>query len=106
MSETIGRFDVVERLAWDHPVAACVARDPTLGRSVTLRYVSQAASGLRREAMAPAHVDHVGIATLHEVLRQEDRLVVVFEHVGGVPLVKWLATRRRTAEVRALVAAS
>src|SRR5689334_22697315 len=106
MSETIGRFEVVERLAWDHPVAACVARDPTLGRLVTLRHVNQTAGGLRREAMAPAHVDHIGIATLHEVLRQEDRLVIVFEHVGGIPLVRWLATKRRTAELRALVAAS
>jgi serine/threonine protein kinase len=64
--------------------------DETLGREVALKIldttIADSAARLRAEASALARLSHPGIATVFELLEDDDRLVMVMELVRGQTL--------------------
>ncbi|MCE9580621.1 MAG: hypothetical protein K8W52_46300, partial [Deltaproteobacteria bacterium] len=98
--ETIGRFTIIAMLDGD----AGLARDPTLGREVVVRRFDPPpdAAALRREVL-PATSALDGIASLHEVVRDGDAWVAVFEPVAGEPLTRWACAPGRSAREVAAV---
>lgn len=73
--------------------AVWLAEDPRLGRQVALKMVlpanlddAAARARLMKEARAAAALNHPHIATVHDVLEVEGRVVIVFEYVEGETL--------------------
>ena len=64
--------------------------DETLGRDVALKIldttIADSAARLRAEAAALARLTHPGIATIYELVEDDDRLVMVMELVRGQTL--------------------
>lgn len=58
---------------------------------------SDAGATMRREAQTLAKLKHHGIASLHDAGTTRDgRAYAILEYVRGVPLTKWIATKRLT----------
>jgi len=77
-----------------------LAEDERLGRRVALKFLPRADSAdperrerLRREARALASLSHPGIAAVHALEEQGDRLFLVMEYIEGETLAERLARR-------------
>jgi eukaryotic-like serine/threonine-protein kinase len=88
--QKIGQYLVVERLGNGGMSSVYRAVDETLGRDVALKIldttIADSAARLRAEASALARLSHPGIATVYELLEDDDRLVMVMELVRGQTL--------------------
>jgi len=86
----IGQYLVIERLGNGGMGSVYRGVDETLGREVALKIlntaVADSAARLRAEASALARLSHPGIATVYELLEDDDRLVMVMELVRGQTL--------------------
>ena len=88
--QKIGQYLVVERLGNGGMGSVYRGVDETLGREVALKIldttIADSAARLRAEASALARLSHPGIATVYELLEDDDRLVMVMELVRGQTL--------------------
>lgn len=79
------RYDVRSRLGADETGRTFLARDGLVGRDVVLKELSVDDDGrieaVLRDAHAVAGLDHPRLASLHDVVRTDDRAVLVVEHV-------------------------
>jgi predicted Ser/Thr protein kinase len=87
VARKIGQYRVIERLGAGGMGHVYRAIDESLGRDVALKILDagtdNAAARLRSEAAALARIDHSGIATVHELIEDDGRLVMVMEFVRG-----------------------
>ncbi len=93
----IGRYEVREHLGSGGMGVVYAARDPKLDRTVALKIVRapRLADRSLREAQAMARLAHPNVVAVHDVITQDDELVIVLELVPGLTLTQWL-TRPRT----------
>jgi len=88
--QKIGQYLVVERLGTGGMGSVYRGVDETLGRDVALKIldttIADSAARLRAEASALARLTHPGIATVYELVEDDDRLVMVMELVRGQTL--------------------
>jgi len=87
LTQKIGQYRVIDRLGAGGMGRVYRALDETLGREVALKVIDapteNAAARLRSEAAALARLSHPGIATVHELIEDDGRLVMVMELVRG-----------------------
>ena len=86
----VGPYHVVRQLGAGGMGVVWLAEDTRLNRKVALKTVKTADAGttegrqrLMREARAAAALSHPHIATVHDVLDVEGKVIVVFEYVEG-----------------------
>ena len=81
LTQKIGQYRVIDRLGAGGMGRVYRALDETLGREVALKVIDapteNAAARLRSEAAALARLSHPGIATVHELIEDDGRLVMV-----------------------------
>ena len=112
--QTIGHFQLLDRVGVGAHGSVWSARDTELDRTVAVKLprkgqLSQADSELFiREARAAAQLKHPHIVNVLEVGRHEDRIYIVTDFIRGLDLADWLtnqqATPREAAELCATVA--
>ena len=87
LTQKIGQYRVIDRLGAGGMGRVYRALDESLGREVALKVIDapteNAAARLRSEAAALARLSHPGIATVHELIEDDGRLVMVMELVRG-----------------------
>ncbi|HSC27111.1 MAG TPA: protein kinase [Vicinamibacterales bacterium] len=86
---TVGKYRVVDRLGRGGMGTVYKAVDETLDREVAIKVLnpdlndSEVLKRFRAEAVTLARLNHPGIATLYELHRHEDDLLMVMEFVRG-----------------------
>jgi hypothetical protein len=100
MPETVGKYEIVERIGRGGMGLVYKARDPILDRFVALKVISTDADiteELRarffREAQACARLSHPNIVTVYDMGEHEGRLFFVMELLEGDELRKLIAQR-------------
>jgi serine/threonine protein kinase len=100
MPETIGHYNVLDRIGSGGIGEVFRARDTRLGRTVALKVVSnEIASNPERRARFLADVrplmalSHPNIATVYEVAEEAGAVYLVLEFVPGEPLSRLIAGR-------------
>jgi serine/threonine-protein kinase len=103
--ETLGRYEVIERLGQGSMGTVYKARDPIMGRDVAIkRILDQAVEGPEgaefrerffREARAAGRLAHPGIVTVFDVSEHEGIPFLVMEYVAGRTLQSILQTDER-----------
>lgn len=90
---SVGPYHIVRQLGAGGMGVVWLAEDTRLNRKVALKTVKSSAADttegrqrLMREARAAAALNHPHIATVHDVLDIEGKVVVVFEYVEGESL--------------------
>ena len=93
VGRVIGSFEVRSHLGSGGMGEVYRARDRRLGRDVALKFLTpawapdaEARDRLRREALAASALNHPHICTLHDIVDDEGRPVLVMEIVEGEPL--------------------
>ena len=93
VGRVIGSFEVVSHLGSGGMGEVYRARDRRLERDVALKFLTpalapdaEARERLRREALAASALNHPHICTLHDIVDDEGRPVLVMEIVEGEPL--------------------
>ena len=93
VGRVIGSFEVLSHLGSGGMGEVYRARDRRLGRDVALKFLTPASAPdaearerLRREALAASALNHPHICTLHDLVDDEGRPVLVMEIVEGEPL--------------------
>src|SRR4051812_13729116 len=88
----IGRYTLIDVLGEGGMGVVFRAVDEELGREVALKmlktaqvYSATQIERFQREARSTARLRHPGIATLHEIGRDDDSLYLVLELVRGAP---------------------
>jgi WD40 repeat protein/tRNA A-37 threonylcarbamoyl transferase component Bud32 len=101
--QTLGRFQILERLGQGSFGVVYRARDTVLDRIVAVKLPHRESlqspetlERFRREARAAAQLRHPGIVTVHEVLDIDSRPVIVSDFISGVSLKAYLVLRRLT----------
>ena len=101
MPETVGKYEIVERIGRGGMGLVYKARDPILDRFVALKVISTDADiteELRarffREAQACARLSHPNIVTVYDMGEHEGRLFFVMELLEGDELRKLIAQRK------------
>lgn len=89
----LGPYEILEPLGAGGMGEVYRARDRRLGRDVALKFLTPALASdaeardrLRREALAASALNHPYICTLHDIVEDEGRPVLVMEIVEGEPL--------------------
>jgi serine/threonine protein kinase len=106
-----GRYVVERRLGRGGMGTVYVAQDTVLGRLVALKVLDErdadGSSTLRtrllREARLAARVEHERVARIYDVGEHAGQAFVAMEYVRGVTLRAWMAERRTTAEIAAVL---
>ena len=89
IGKTVGKYRVLERLGRGGMGTVYKAVDETLDREVAIKVLnpdlgeSDLLKRFRAEAVTLARLNHPGIATLYELHRHEDDLLMVMEFVRG-----------------------
>ena len=89
LGRTIGKYRVVEKIGRGGMGTVYKAIDETLDREVAIKALNrdlgenEVVRRFRAEAMTLARLNHPGIATIYELLRAEDELLMVMEFVRG-----------------------
>ncbi len=89
LGKTVGRYKIVERLGRGGMGTVYKAVDETLDRDVAIKVLnadlgdSDILKRFRAEAVTLARLNHPGIATLYELHRDGDELLMVMEFVRG-----------------------
>ncbi|REJ87172.1 MAG: hypothetical protein DWQ34_25680 [Planctomycetota bacterium] len=114
--ETIGHFQLLERVGIGAFGAVWKARDTELDRTVAVKIPrqiqlsSEETEKFLREARAAAQLKHPGIVSVHEVGRDDDTVYIVSDFVEGVSLSSRLTagpmTVREASELCAKIADS
>lgn len=81
------RYRLIERLGRGAYATVYSAYDTRMGRVVAIKVIEDAADvdgRALREAQTAAKLDHPHIVTVHEVLRDERRTLLITEYVDGV----------------------
>jgi serine/threonine-protein kinase len=92
VGKTVGKYRVVERIGRGGMGIVYKAVDETLDRDVAIKVLnSEFTDGdilkrFRAEAVTLARLNHPGIATIYELHRQDDELMMVMEFVRGETL--------------------
>ena len=93
VGRVIGSFEVLSHLGSGGMGEVYRARDRRLGRDVALKFLTpalapdtEARDRLRREALAASALNHPHICTLHDIVDDDGRPVLVMEIVEGEPL--------------------
>jgi serine/threonine protein kinase len=90
LRQKIAQYRVIERLGKGGMGTVYRAVDEMLGREVALKIIDTTLEGstarLRAEATALARLSHPGIATVHELIEDDTRLVMAMELVRGETL--------------------
>jgi tetratricopeptide (TPR) repeat protein/predicted Ser/Thr protein kinase len=98
--DTVGPYQLVERLGAGGMGVVWVARDPRLGRTVAVKLLheqrrrrgaEQARERLRREALALARLSHPNVVSIYDVGVHGTRVFLTMEHVEGRTLDAWAA---------------
>lgn len=113
------RFEILDHLGTGGTGAVFRAYDPQLERDVAVKLLGAArdfdrarfahdktlllhdvnVDELMREARMMARLSHPNVLPVYEVIRVENGLVVVMEHVDGWDLRRWLGAPRPTDEI-------
>jgi serine/threonine protein kinase len=92
IGKTVGKYRIVDRLGRGGMGTVYLAIDETLDREVAIKVLNPDLGDLevlkrfRAEAVALARLNHPGIATIYELYRQDDDLLMVMEFVRGETL--------------------
>jgi len=93
----IGPYQIIRKLGAGGMGVVWLAEDTRLNRKVALKTVKSAEADttegrqrLMREARAAAALNHPHIATVHDVLDVEGKVIVIFEYVEGESLASRL----------------
>src|SRR5262245_22592365 len=101
-TDTIGHFQLIERLGMGHFGTVWKAHDSELDRFVAIKIPRQdqldanQTEQFLREARAAAQLRHPHIVSVHEVGRYDGSLYIVSDFVQGVTLADWLTGQRPT----------
>ena len=96
------RYRVVRKLGRGAFGTVYLAEDLHMGRPVAIKVVEDASDGdgrALREAQAAAKLDHPHIVTVHEVLREAGRTLLITEYVEGSTL-RQLYSRREPSDAQ------
>lgn len=101
MIETIGRYEIIEKLGQGGFAIVYRARDTQLGREVALKELRPLLLNdtgwvrrFRREARAIAALDHPHIVPIYDVYEAENRLFLVMRLVNGPSLDHLISAQR------------
>ena len=89
IGKTVGKYRVIDRLGRGGMGTVYKAVDETLDREVAIKVLnpdlgdSEVLKRFRAEAVTLARLNHHGIATLYELHRHQDELLMVMEYVRG-----------------------
>ena len=89
IGKTVGKYRVIERLGRGGMGTVYKAVDETLDREVAIKVLNpdlgdtEVLKRFRAEAVTLARLNHPGIATLYELHRNQDDLLMVMEYVRG-----------------------
>src|SRR5574339_1141147 len=89
LGKTVGKYRIVDRLGRGGMGTVYKAVDETLDRDVAIKVLNPELSDtdvfkrFRGEAVTLARLSHPGIATIYELYRQDDELLMVMEFVRG-----------------------
>lgn len=89
IGKTVGKYRVIDRLGRGGMGTVYKAIDETLDREVAIKVLNpdlgdtEVLKRFRAEAVTLARLNHPGIATLYELHRQQDDLLMVMEYVRG-----------------------
>src|SRR6478672_85829 len=98
--KVLGRFELVHEVGSGRFGSVWKARDTQLQRIVAVkiprhRHLNEQESELfLRDARAAAQLHHPGIASVHEVGREDDTLYIVTDFIDGANLNEWLSGKR------------
>ena len=99
--ETLGRFEIVERLGAGGMGVVYRARDPSLDRDVAIKVLSSFSglgttgrARLQREARAMAKLSHPNVAHVYEVAGEGDEVYIAMEYIDGPSLGAWAGEHR------------
>ena len=94
--QTIGRFELLERVGVGQYGSVWKAKDTELDRSVAVKIprvevMDEAATEqFLREARAAAQISHPNIVPVHEIGREDGRLYIVSDFIDGANLAEWM----------------
>ena len=99
-----GRFAVLGRIGEGAMSTVYAAHDPSLGRKVAIKLVHddgdpESRARARLEAHALARISHPNVVQIYEVGSFGAHTFVAMEHVEGVTLTQWQASRRGLREI-------
>src|SRR5262249_58959408 len=89
IGKTVGKSRILDRLGRGGMGTVYLALDETLDREVAIKVLnpdlgeSDVLKRFRAEAVTLARLNHPGIATIYELHRQDDDLLMVMEFVRG-----------------------
>ena len=92
LGTTVGKYKILERLGRGGMGVVYKALDETLDREVAIKVINsdlgeaEVMKRFRAEAMSLARLNHPGIATIYELHRHEEDLLMVMEFVRGETL--------------------
>ncbi len=96
----IGPYRILEQLGEGGMGIVYKARDLRLDRFVAVKVLPPDRAGdpdrrsrFEREAKTASSLNHPGIVTLHDILQDGDRLVIVMEYIAGTTLAAMIARR-------------
>src|SRR5262245_21784532 len=109
-AKVLGRFELVNEVGSGRFGSVWKARDTQLQRTVAVKIprqrdlTEQETELFLRDARAAAQLNHAGIASVHEIGREDDTLYIVTDFIDGANLNEWLSGKRLAAhESAALV---
>jgi len=95
LGQSLGRFEVLAPIGRGGMGEVYRAHDPELGRDVAIKCISPkrlgtpaAITSFIREARSASSLNHPGIVTVHEVIRNHEAVAIVMELVEGESLRK------------------
>src|SRR6478752_3195544 len=89
IGKTVGKYKIVDKLGRGGMGTVFKAVDETLDREVAVKVLNanaldeEAVKRFRAEAIMLARLNHPRIATVYELARADDDLLMVMEFVGG-----------------------
>ena len=92
LGKTVGKYRILERLGRGGMGTVYKALDETLDREVAIKVLNpdigdaEVLKRFRAEAISLARLNHPGIATIYELHRNDDDLLMVMEYVRGETL--------------------
>jgi serine/threonine protein kinase len=106
----VGPYVIVDRLGRGGMGEVFLANDRRLRRKVALKHLLPSRLGhaderarILREARAAASISHPNVATIHDVVEQDDRIYIVMEYVEGETLTARLRRDRLSAALVASI---